>query len=177
MAAEVGNLILAHADQSGGKFVFSEVIDDSYTRILSSALRTNAAVLSALTAYARTDAGRQLVGDIPFKLVRYITQSRKNRDHWENTQENMFCLNALIDYSRTYENEAPHMALRARFDAKVMGRAEFKNLRDDPVTFQRAIEADDPGRAATITLERQGQGRLYYRARLSYAPQTVQPGA
>ena len=60
MRADVCNRILAHADQSGGKFVFSEEIDDSYTRILASALRTNGAVLSALAAYARTEPGKQL---------------------------------------------------------------------------------------------------------------------
>ena len=173
LRAEVGNLILAHANQSGGKFVFSEVIDDSYARILSSTLRTNAAVLSALTAYGRTDAGRQSVGDIPFKLVRYITRSRKNRDHWENTQENMFCMNGLIDYSRVYESEAPDMTLHAVFDGEEMGRVQFSDLRDDPVAYQRAIGAGDPGRTATITLDRQGRGRLYYSARLSYAPQTL----
>ncbi len=116
------------------------MIDDSYTRILSSALRTNGAVLSALTAYARTDQGKQLVGDIPFKLVRTITQSRKNRDHWENTQENMFCMNALVDYSRGYESEPPDMTLRVLFDTEEMGRAGFTDLRDDPVVFQRPIE-------------------------------------
>ena len=170
---EVCTRILAHASQSGGKFVFSEVIDDSYTRILSSALRTNGAVLSALTAYAGTDQGTQRVGDVPFKLVRTISQSRKNRDHWENTQENMFCMNALVDYSRRYERQAPNMTLRAMFDADVMGRAAFKDLRDDPVTFHRPIDAADRGRAATIKLDREGQGRLYYSARLSSAPQTL----
>ena len=170
MRAEVANLILAHANQSGGKFVFSEVIDDSYSRILSSALRTNGAVLSALTAYGRTDAGRQLVGDAPFKIVRYITQSRKNRDHWENTQANMFCLNALIDYSRVYESQMPNMTLQARFDNEMMGRTKFTDLRDDPAAFQRPIGDADPGRTATITVEREGQGRLYYSARLAYAP-------
>ena len=173
LRAEVADLILAHAHQSGGKFVFSEVIDDSYTRILSSNLRTNAAVLSALTAYARTDAGRLKVGDVPFKLVRFITASRKKRDHWENTQENMFCMNALIDYSRVYESEAPAMKLRAMFDGQEMGQTEFSDLRDDPVTFQRSLDAGDPGRAATATVERTGQGRLYYSARLSYAPQIL----
>ena len=173
LRAEVADLILAHAHQSGGKFVFSEVIDDSYTRILSSNLRTNAAVLSALTAYARTDAGRLKVGDVPFKLVRFITLSRQKRDHWENTQENMFCMNALIDYSRVYESEAPAMTLRALFDGQEMGKTEFSDLRDDPVTFQRTLDAGDPGRAATATLERAGRGRLYYSARLSYAPQLL----
>ncbi len=170
---DVCNRILAHAHQSGGKFVFSEVIDDSYARILSSALRTNGAVLSALTVYARTDQGKQLVGDIPYKLVRYITQSRKNRDHWENTQENMFCMNALVDYSRGYENESPALTLRVLLDAAELGRAGFTDLRDDPVIFQKPIGADDPGRTAVIKLERAGPGRLYYSARLSYAPQTL----
>ncbi|MCP4627480.1 MAG: large extracellular alpha-helical protein [bacterium] len=173
MRTEVANLILAHASQSGGKLVFSEVVDDSYSRILASALRTNGAILSALTAYGGTDAGRQLVDDIPFKIVRYITQSRKNRDHWENTQENMFCMNALIDFSRVYESQAPDMTLRALFDAEVMGQAEFTDLRDDPVEFHRPVAAADPGREAMFKISRQGQGRLYYGVSLSYAPQLL----
>jgi len=171
--SDVCNRILAHAGESGGKLVFSEVIDDSFARILSSALRTNGAVLSALTAYAQTDRGKQLVGDIPFKLVRTITQSRKQRDHWENTQENMFCMNALIDYSGRYESESPDMTLRILMDAQELGRTEFADLRDDPAMFEKPIGADDPGRAATLKLERAGQGRLYYSTRLSYAPQTL----
>ncbi|MBW1799793.1 MAG: large extracellular alpha-helical protein, partial [Deltaproteobacteria bacterium] len=167
---EVCDLILAHAGQSGGKFVFSETIDDGYTRILSSALRTNGAILSALVALARTGGGDALVGDVPFKLVRYITQTRKNRDHWENTQENMFCMNALIDYSRVYESEKPDMVLRAFFDTELMGRARFEDVRDDPAAFQRPVQDGDPGRRSTVSLEREGKGRLYYSARLSYAP-------
>ena len=170
---DVCNRILAHGNQSGGKFVFSEVIDDSYTRILSSALRTNGAILGALAAYGRTDQGKQLVGDTPFKLVRYITQSRRNRDHWENTQENMFCLNGLIDYSRGYESESPDMTVRVQLGAEELGRAGFADLRDDPVTFQRPVGTDDPGRTASLKLEKTGPGRLYYGARLSYAPQIL----
>ena len=65
------------------------------------------------------------------------------------------------------------MTLMAFFDEQVLGRAKFTDLRDDPVAFQRSIGAGDPGRGATIKLDRQGQGRLYYSARLSYAPQTL----
>ncbi|MEX1346625.1 MAG: alpha-2-macroglobulin family protein [Desulfobacterales bacterium] len=171
--SDVCNRILAHAEESGGKFVFNDVIDDSYARILSSTLRTNGAVLSALTAYAQTDRGKQLVGDIPFNLVHAISQSRKQRDHWENTQENMFCLNALIDYSRRYESESPDMTLQILMDAQELGRTEFTDLRDDPAVFEKPIGADDPGRTATLKIERTGQGRLYYSSRLSYAPQSL----
>ena len=149
------------------------MIDDSYTRILSSALRTNGAVLSALTGYGRTEVGRKLVGDIPYKHVRYITGSRKKRDHWENTQENMFCMKALVDYSRVYESETPTLTLSAYFDEQLMGRASFVDLRDDPVEFEKPAGSGDPGRKATVKIERKGQGRYYYRARLSYAPRML----
>ena len=169
MQRDIANRILSHAHQSGGKFIFNEVIDDSYARILASTLRTNGAILSALTAYAGSDAGRRLVGDVPYKIVRYITRSRQKRDHWENTQENMFCMNALIDFSRLYESETPGMTLRAMFDTEMMGQTEFTDLRDEPIEFHRPIKATDPGRGATVEIEREGQGRLYYSTRLSYA--------
>jgi hypothetical protein len=77
MQSRVAKLILSHGNESAGKMVFSEVIDDSFNRILASPLRTNGAILSALTAYAETEPGKSLIGDIPFKLVRFITQIPK----------------------------------------------------------------------------------------------------
>jgi uncharacterized protein YfaS (alpha-2-macroglobulin family) len=171
--ADLCQLILAHAGQSGGKFVFSEVIDDGYRRILASTLRTNAAVLSALVAFGRSDKGKQIVGDAPLKLVRYIIQSRHDRGHWENTQENMFCMNALLDYSQVYENAQPNLSLQVRLDSEVMGTAEFQHVRDEAAEFQRPILAGDPGRTGTLRLDRTGQGRLYYSVRLVYARQTM----
>jgi uncharacterized protein YfaS (alpha-2-macroglobulin family) len=153
--------------------VFSETIDDSYTRILASPLRANAAVLSALLAFGETPEGRETAGDIPYKLVRFITQSRKKRDHWENTQENVFCMNALVEYSRLYEVEKPDMALKASFDQETMGETRFKDLRDQPVEFERPLKPVDPGRRAAIKLQRTGIGRVYYAARLQYAPEEL----
>jgi len=175
MRQEVFNMILSHADQTGGKFIFNEAFDDSYSRILTSSLRTNGAVLSALAAYGGTEAGKIAVGDIPFKMVRYITQTRRQSGRWENTQENIFCMNALIEYSRVYESERPEMAITAMLDRKTMGKADFKDVRDEPAEFKRAIEKKDPGRKATVTIEREGQGRLYYSVALSYAPRSLKP--
>jgi uncharacterized protein YfaS (alpha-2-macroglobulin family) len=173
LQTEITNLILAHANQSGGKFVFSESMDESYERILASPLRTNCAVLSALVDLGESNERSTMVGDIPFKLVRTITQTRENRDHWENTQENMFCMNALIDYSRVYEGESPDMTLRAFLDSEALGETRFEDLRDEPADFERPIRADDPGRRATVQLERVGKGRVYYATRLFYAPEAL----
>jgi uncharacterized protein YfaS (alpha-2-macroglobulin family) len=162
--------ILAHAGQSGGKFVFNEAIDDGYARILASPLRANCAVLSALTAMGETDQGAPLVGDVPGKLARTITQSRGNRDHWENTQENMFCMNAITEFARVYESVKPSMTLTARLDGDPIGEGRFEDFRDPPMTFHRPMQPTDPGRSGTLTLEKTGDGRVYYALQMRYSP-------
>ena len=158
---EVTDLILAHSNQSGGKFSFNEELDDSYARILATPLRSNCAILSALA-----DNG----DDVAFKLVRSITQTRGNRDHWENTQENIFCMNGLIDYSRIYENVKPNMSIAVSMGEEEIGQTKFTDLRDDSVTLSRPITAEDPGKKRTVILSRKGDGRIYYATRMSYAP-------
>lgn len=170
LRAEAAKAILAHAEQSGGKFVFSETLALGYERIHASTIRDNAAILSALVAYGETPDGARLVGDVPFKLVRAITQGRGQRDRWENTQENMFCMNALIEYSRLYEKDKPAMAVRAYLDDAAFGATRFAAFTDPPQTFERPLVAADPGRKAVVRLEKEGSGRLYYATRLTWAP-------
>ncbi|MDP2206378.1 MAG: alpha-2-macroglobulin family protein [Alphaproteobacteria bacterium] len=172
LAAETAKDILSYANQTGGKFMFSEELDDSYRRILATPLRDNCAILDAFTVYAGREEGHKLAGDMPFKLVRTITQTRKNRDHWENTQENMFCMNALTSYSRVYEKDPVAMEVTAKLDGATFGAAAFTDLRDAPVTLARGMQGDDAGHKTTLDIERSGSGRLYYAARLQYAPKS-----
>ncbi|OZG75254.1 large extracellular alpha-helical protein [Hahella sp. CCB-MM4] len=160
--------ILGYASQTGGKFQFNEPWDDSYKYVLATPLRSNCAVLSSLlSAQEAADLGDS-IADIPFKLVRSITQSRGNRDHWENTQENVFCLNALIEYAAAYETKEPSMKVSVSFDGKVLGEAPFTSKADPMVTISRPMQEDDPGRSATIDINKEGTGRLYYSARIAY---------
>ncbi len=163
-------MILAHSNESAGKIVFSETIDHGFSRILASPLRTNGAILSALVTYAATTKGKKEIRDVPMKLVRFITQARKKQDHWENTQANIFCMNGLVNYAREYEARAPDFNVRALFEDNILGQARFTDVRDEAVTFSRPVTERDPGKTARIQLEKAGQGRLYYAARLSYAP-------
>lgn len=172
LAADVCNTILSQANQTGGKFIFSEDLDLSYARILATPARANAAILSAFTEFGEMENGKELVGDIPFKLVRYITQARGKRDRWENTQENIFCLNALTEYSRVYENVKPDMAVKVYSDKEKIGTAEFSDVRDDAVTLKRAITKNDPGKKRMLSIRKKGDGRLYYSTRVSFAPLT-----
>jgi len=169
-AKTAADMIFAMGSETGGKFMFNETLDDGYLRILATPLRDNCAVLSAFLSYKATPEGAALMGDKPFKLVRSITQSRGNRDHWENTQENMFCMNALVDYARVYETVKPKMTVTAALENKAFGKTDFKDFRDVPVTLTRPLQEGDAGTKQTLSLDKQGEGRLYYPARLRYAP-------
>ncbi|MBY0355429.1 MAG: hypothetical protein K2Q12_06820, partial [Rickettsiales bacterium] len=162
--------ILSHANQSGGKVTFTETLDDSYVRLLSSPLRENCVILDTLSQYAKTEQGAKQVSDIPLRLVRSITQARGTRDHWENTQENLFCMQALWHYSQTYEAEKPAMKVNASLGTQALGTAAFDDVRDASVTLSHAIDAQDVGRKAQLELSREGDGRLYYATRLQFAP-------
>ncbi|MCB1215258.1 MAG: large extracellular alpha-helical protein, partial [Deltaproteobacteria bacterium] len=166
---EVTTMLLKQANQSGGKMSFSENLDLGYTHMLSTELRSQCAILTSLVDYGEKTKGESLVGDIPFKLVRSITQARGNRDHWENTQENIFCMKSLLDYSKVYEKEIPKMKVTATLDQKSLGEAQFEDFKDEAVTLKHPLVAQDRGQLKEMTIKREGIGRLYYSARLSYA--------
>jgi len=168
IARGVVDHVMAHSEASGGKYVFNEEVDDGYSRMLTTQLRSNCAILSAFTRVP--DENVPGLGRIPVAMARAITQSRGNRDHWENTQENMFCINALIDYSRRWENVEPAMRVDATLDGKEFGRGRFQGLRDKALEFSTPITEQHPGRTAEIRIIREGDGRLYYAARVAYSP-------
>jgi uncharacterized protein YfaS (alpha-2-macroglobulin family) len=168
LARSLAGRILAHANQSGGQLQFTETRDDGYDQLLSTPMRSNCAVLTALLHYGATSQGAALVGDVPFKLVRAITQARGARDHWENTQENLFCTTALVQYAALYEKAAPALAATVTLDGAAMGGAHFGDFRAAQAQAVRPNGAD-AGTQATLHIARQGEGRLYYSTRLTYS--------
>lgn len=178
---ETAEAILAYASQSGGTIVFNEEKIFNGERILSSHLRTQGAVLEALSLYAGTSAeSKGFIGDIPVKLARYITQSRKGKNRWENPQENMFCLNGLLSYANIYENVEPAMNIRAFFDDHSIGNVRFTSFKDQPAEFFDPMSSDYPGNKKNVLIEKEGEGRYYYSLGISFsstAPmQTVNAG-
>jgi uncharacterized protein YfaS (alpha-2-macroglobulin family) len=168
MAVDLTKKMLGRSTQTSGKFILSTEAGDQYSRILSSPLRDNCAALDTLVKVAKKH-GEKAVGDVPFKLVKTITEGRKSRDHWENTQENLFCMHALAEYSRVYEQQPINMNVRVRLDSEALGNVAFKERIAQPTTLKRDIKNTDPGRKATVHIEREGEGRLYYATTLSTA--------
>jgi uncharacterized protein YfaS (alpha-2-macroglobulin family) len=162
--------ILAHAQESAGKIVFTESLDDGYQQILHSELRTSCAVLEALLAEGGATLAASGAAELPMKIVRSVTQTRGRGGHWENTQENLFCTGAIAAYARAYEQEAPSFTVAAALDGEKLGEARFEDRRAGAVRFERPLRPSDPGREAEIRLTREGRGRLYYRVALSWSP-------
>ncbi len=158
--------ILDHAQESAGKIVFSEPLDDGYSRILHSELRTQCAVLSSILA----ELPGERVSQVAPRLVRHLTQSRRQRHRWENTQENLFCARALSAYAERFESVSPDMKARASIGGAQFGEGSWSDFRDPALTFSRPITVRDPGTEAAVTVEREGAGRLYYSVRLAWAP-------
>ena len=167
--------LLSYSVQSGGKFQFNETLVPGYAQMLHTPLRSNCAILTTLLDISQqSSTALNTVGDIPFKQVRAISQTRGNRAHWENTQENLFCLNALIDYSRLYERTKPDFKVTTsmqteQYGTQKIGDAAFSDLRNPPVLLANddlPVESDLQGQ---VVIDRQGDGRLYYSVRMNYA--------
>ncbi len=169
LAGDLARRILSHANQSGGQFHFSEPWDDGYVQLLATPVRSECAILAAFVRYGETPAGASLVGDVPFKLVRTLTQSRGDRDHWNNTQENLYCTQALSEYSRVYEHEAPSLSAQVKLGEESLGTAKFISFQDPAARLARPNGAADAGRRTELRIERQGTGRIYYATQLSFA--------
>ena len=162
--------IMARSNATSGKLAFSEVLDDGYARILSTQLRSNCALLSAFSSISGTEASEfDLLAPA---MARAITQSRGNREHWENTQENVFCMNALIDYARRWEDDKPDLKVEATFDDTLMGTGTFTDYLDQALEFATPILPSHPGKKSELIINREGQGRVYYAARLAYSPKS-----
>jgi alpha-2-macroglobulin len=168
-APDIADMILASSNQTGGKVEFNETWDDGYSRILATPMRENCAVLDALVTYGQREIGKDVVGDLPFKLVRSITQARKQRDYWQNTQENMFCGHALIAYAKAFETEKTNMTVKAVMDGRMIGTTKFTDPRNPQVTLSRPNTDKDAGRKTKLQITKQGTGRLYYATRMTYA--------
>jgi uncharacterized protein YfaS (alpha-2-macroglobulin family) len=158
---ELKNEIYAVADLTSGGIQFKEQHDDGFVRILHSTTRTNCSLLSAM-----------LHEDPDGRFVEPLTQwamAGRKSNRWNNTQENIFCQNALAGYARHYEKVKPNFAVSGEAMGKKVGGASFKGFKSKPHTETIPFSADLVGKKSSMTLEKKGDGRMYYTARLHVA--------
>jgi uncharacterized protein YfaS (alpha-2-macroglobulin family) len=173
------NNILSSGSEASSSYSFTESSGATSDFILDSSMRSQCAVLSAFLRVAgapKSPLGKKVAPIIP-KLVSSITVDRKRKDRWENTQENVFCMNALAEYSATYEKTQPRLDLGVSVGAESLANVSFKEVTNEPIEVSRTLRADDSGATSAVAISATGSGRYYYSTRLTYAPQGAQTNA
>ncbi|MBQ7501207.1 Ig-like domain-containing protein [bacterium] len=145
-----------------GKFTES----DGYL-ILESDMKSEALVLSALIA----DNPK---ADIIPKVVKTL-QSGRRRGHWGNTHNNAHVIMALNKYFNTYESVTPDFVLRMWLGDQYVGSHQYKGRQN--INQETFVPMNYVGDNVNMILDKQGQGRLYYRLGLSYALKDLAPKA
>jgi hypothetical protein len=114
--------------------------------------------------------GEDPKNDLIPKLVTGLLGHRK-AGRWHNTQENAFVLVAIDKYFRAYENTAPDFVARAWLGADYAGERGYKGYNTERQEIRIPMaQLAQLGGTQTLTLAKEGQGRLYYRVGMQYAP-------
>jgi hypothetical protein len=149
--------------ETAGTAHFVSSYDDDDHLVLNSDRRADAVVLEALIADQRDN-------DLIPKIVRGLLANR-TQGRWSSTQENVFVLVALDRYFRTYEKVTPDFVARVWLGNAYAGEHTFKGR---SVGRQRVNVPmrylSDSGSAQDLVISKGGEGRLYYRLAMSYAP-------
>ncbi|RDV38751.1 hypothetical protein DV096_08070 [Bradymonadaceae bacterium TMQ3] len=146
---------------------FQEAYEAGAYRVLHSGRRTDAVVLDGLM---QVDANNPLVE----KSVRGL-MAHRTRGRWSTTQDNVFVILAMRRYFDTFESANPEFVARAWVgDAHIAehsfsGRTGERYAAGVPMSYlQELDDATQP-----VVIERDGQGRMYYRLGMRYAPQNL----
>jgi alpha-2-macroglobulin len=138
--------------------------DDAYL-MLHSNRRTDAIVLDALI-------NDQPDSDLIPKVVNGLLANR-TAGRWQNTQENVFILVALDRYFNTFESVTPNFVARLWLGDTYVAEHQFEGRSTDtqstsvPMGYLVDATQDD---TQDIIVAKEGDGRLYYRLGLRYAP-------
>jgi len=109
------------------------------------------------------------------KLVKGLMAARNHGNYWYNTMDNAFVFIALDRYFQTFENIEPSYFVDMWIGKGYIGRTNHENYSTKTETLKvpmQAITNSDVIKDGdkSIVMSKRGQGRLYYRVALQYAP-------
>jgi hypothetical protein len=96
------------------------------------------------------------------------------KGRWQSTQENAFVLLALDKYFQTYEKITPNFVAKIWLgnsfagEQKFSGRSTNSNLINVPMNYLQTQKSEQ-----NLIVDKKGEGRLYYRIGLKYAPKKL----
>ena len=160
--AEIERLVNNRAVETAGAATFATDYGEDAYLLLHSDRRTDGIVLDALITMAPES-------DLIPKLVTGLLAHRV-RGRWRNIQENTFILLALGRYFDTFEATDPDFVARVWLGDLYAAEHEYSGRSTDRgSTLIPMAELLDSGDSDLI-VQKDGEGRLYYRLGLRYAP-------
>jgi alpha-2-macroglobulin len=139
--------------------------DDGYV-IMASNRRADGVLLEALIK-------DQPKSDLVTKITRGLLANR-TKGRWGNTQENVFILLALDKYFNTYEKVTPNFVAQVWLGNAFAGEQTFKGRSTDLKNIDVPMSyLQEQGGTQNLILNKSGEGRLYYRIGMRYAPKDL----
>jgi uncharacterized protein YfaS (alpha-2-macroglobulin family) len=163
-SAEISRYFQNRAVETANAATFTTAYGDDAYVIMHSDRRSDGVILDALIA-------NDPESDLIVKVVNSLL-GNKTRGRWNNTQENVFILLAMDRYFETFEAQTPDFVARVwlgdTYAAEHVyeGRTTDRHATDIPLTF-----LTDGGQ--NVIISKEGDGRLYYRLGLRYAPRDL----
>lgn len=165
--------LLNRVTETAGTAHFVSKYKDGEYVLLSSERRADAVILEALLKVGSEELGVRSEESLIPKIVRGLLANRV-KGRWQSTQENAFVLLALDKYFQTYEKAAPNFVAKIWLgnsyagEQKFVGRSTDSNSLNVPMNYLQAWKGEQ-----NLILDKQGEGRLYYRIGLKYAPKNL----
>jgi uncharacterized protein YfaS (alpha-2-macroglobulin family) len=131
-----------------------------------SPMRTKALLLDAFIIEGKS---KELVP----KLMRTVLGGQE-KGRWNNTQENVYVLQAIKRYFDKYEKSVPDFVVQSWFGKEFIGQSTFKGRSNDfkSIVVPMSYLTEHKG-SSEFTMLKEGDGRAYYRLGLSYAPKNL----
>ena len=160
--AEIERLVNNSAVETAGAATFATDYGEDAYLLLHSDRRTDGIVLDALITMApRSD----LIPKVTAGLLAHRVRGR-----WNNIQENTFILLALERYFETFEATDPDFVARVWLGDLYAAEHEYAGRSTDRgstlIPMAELVAAGD----SDLVVQKDGEGRLYYRLGLRYAP-------
>ena len=150
-------------ETAAGAHYVSGYADGAYL-LLHSDRRADGVLLDALLRVAPTDP-------LAPKLVQGLLAHRV-KGRWANTSESTFVLLALDRYFHVVEGVEPNLVARVWLGDDIGAEHTFRGRTTEEAvtTAPMGWLAEQSSRARDVVVQNDGQGRLYYRIGLDYAP-------
>lgn len=140
--------------------------NDAQLIMLHSDNRTDAIILDSLMS---VDPKNTLIPKVVKGLL-----AHKKKGRWNNTSENCFILLALKRYFNTYETVTPNFVAQMWLGENYVGEQKFQGRSTDKLLVNIPMKyIQETSKENDLIIAKEGDGRLYYRIGMTYAPKSL----